>query len=76
MMSCYENRSQRFHTLIYLVLFVLMPGLWRILGFGKTLASKVIIVVQGASPRLATFSSGQNNKTKYYCYQVRGDTIK
>jgi hypothetical protein len=29
----------------------------------------------GASPRLATFSSGKNDETKYYCYQVREDTI-
>jgi len=29
-----------------------------------------IVAAQGANPRLATFSSGQNNKTKYYCYQV------
>ena len=49
------------------------------LFFDRTLLSfreSGIIVVQGASPQLTTFSGGKNNETKYYCYQVRGDTIK
>ena len=38
-------------------------------------SSTRIVAAQGASPRLATFSSERNNETRYYCYQVRRDTI-